>query len=345
MNGTPPVVYPQPPKRTGWIVYSVIATFFLMMSVFANFVLLALMIAAGGRAGLESRRAAYEEHFLQGDTDSRNKIAVIYLNGVITSSSEGTISEEGIVGDIKDQLTQAVEDKHVKAIVLRINSPGGEVVASDAIYQAVLEARASKPVVASMETVGASGAYYAAMGANYVMATDLTITGSIGVILQTFNFKNLMGKVGVEAYTFKSGNLKDILNPTREPTEEEKKLVNDLIMEVYDKFVGIVAKSRKMNVGELKSGLADGRILSGKQAREAGFIDGLGYFDDAVEKAKELGHVEKAKVIRYSPPFSLRNLVRLLGSNDRAKIQVDIAPTNLKLDSGKLYFLPAYMFQ
>ena len=83
MNGTPPVVYPQPPKRTGWIVYSVIATFFLMMSVFANFVLLALMIAAGGRAGLESRRAAYEEHFLQGDTDSRNKIAVIYLNGVI----------------------------------------------------------------------------------------------------------------------------------------------------------------------------------------------------------------------------------------------------------------------
>src|ERR1043166_9009251 len=346
MNGTPPVAYPQPAKRTGWIVYSVIITFFLLMSVLANFVMLALIVSAGGKAGLESRRAAYEEHFIEGDTDTRNKIVVIYLNGVITSSSEGAISEEGMVGDIKDQLAQAVEDKHVKAIVLRINSPGGEVVASDAIYQAVFEARGrGTPVVASMETVGASGAYYAAMGANYVMATDLTITGSIGVILQTFNFKNLMGKIGVEAYTFKSGNLKDILNPTREPTEEEKKLVNNLIMEVYEKFVGIVAKSRKMNVEELKSGLADGRILSGKQAREAGFVDGLGYFDDAIDKAKELAHVDKAKVIRYSPPFSLRNLVRILGANDRPKIQVDIAPTSLKLETGKLYFLPAYMFQ
>ena len=345
MNGTPPVIYPQQPRRTGWIVYSVIATFFLMMSVFANFVLFALLCSFGGKAGLESHRAAYEEQFLQGDTDTRNKIAVIYLNGVITSSSEGSISEEGIVGDIKDQLAQAVDDKHVKAIILRINSPGGEVVASDAIYQAVVEARKSKPVVASMETVGASGAYYAAMGANYVMATDLTITGSIGVILQTFNFKNLMGKIGVEAYTFKSGNLKDILNPTREPTEEEKKLVNDLIMEVYEKFVGIVARSRKIDVAELKSGLADGRILSGKQAHDAGFVDGLGYFDDAVEKAKELGHADKARVIRYSPPFSLRNLARLLGANDRAKIQLEIAPTNLKLETGKLYFLPAYLFQ
>ncbi|HUK81293.1 MAG TPA: signal peptide peptidase SppA [Verrucomicrobiae bacterium] len=345
MNGIPPVAYPQPPKRTGWIVYSVIVTFFLLMSVLANFALLGLLVSAGGRAGIEGRRASYEEEFMQGDTDTRNKVVVIYLTGVITSDTDGAASVEGMVGDIKDQLAQAVDDKRVKAIILRINSPGGEVVASDTIYQAVLEARKSKPIVVSMETVGASGAYYVAMGANYVMATDLTITGSIGVILQSFSVQNLMNKIGVQAYTFKSGNLKDILNPTREPTDEEKKLVTDLIMEVYGKFVGIVAKSRNIDVEELKSGLADGRILSGQQAKEANLIDGLGYFDDAVQKAKELAKIERAKVVRYTLPFSLRNLARLLGSNDRAKIQVNIAPTGPKLESGKLYFLPAYMFQ
>ena len=152
-------------------------------------------------------------------------------------------------------------------------------------------------------TVGASGAYYAAMGSSYVMATDLTITGSIGVIMQSFTFAGLMDKVGVKSYTFKSGKYKDILNPMREPTPGETNLVQDLIMEVYDKFVGIVAKERKMDLDGLKSGLADGRILSGKQAKDAGFIDEVGYFDDAVGKAKALANIKEAKVIRYIAPF------------------------------------------
>jgi len=345
MNGIPPVAYPQAPKRTGWVVYAVIVTFFLLMSVLANFALLGLLVSVGGKPSIDGRRTVYDEEFIQGDSDTRNKIAVIYLTGVITSDPEAAISAEGMVGDIKDQLAQAIEDRRVKAIIVRINSPGGEVVASDALYHAILGARKSKPIVASMDTVGASGAYYAAMGANYVMANDLTITGSIGVILQSFSVKDLMNKIGVQAYTFKSGNLKDILNPTREPTAEEKQLVTDLIMEVYAKFVGIVAKARDMDVETLKSGLADGRILSGTQAKEANLIDGLGYFDDAVQKAKELAKIDKARVIRYTLPFSLRNLARLLGSNDRAKIEVNITPTGSKLESGKLYFLPAYMYQ
>jgi protease IV len=345
MNQAPPLIAPQP-KRTGWIVYSVIVTFLLFLAVLAGFVLFALAFGEGDRTvGLEARRVKYEERYLQGDAGARNKIAVVDLRGVISTASDGMSSEEGIVGDIKDQLDQAVEDKRVKAIILRINSPGGEVVASDEIYRAVAAAREKKPVVASMETVGASGAYYAAMGASYVMATDLTITGSIGVILQSFTFSGLMDKVGVKSYTFKSGEYKDILNPTREPTAAESNLVQNLIMEVYDKFVGIVAKERKMNLEDLKNGLADGRILSGKQAKEAGFIDGLGYFDDAVEKAKELANIQKAKVIRYTPPFSLRNLLRFLGSNDRTKIELQLSPTAFKLESGKLYFLPGYMFQ
>jgi protease-4 len=345
MNGSPPLIA-QPPRRTGWIVYSVIVTFFLFLSVLANLVLFAVAFGGGGRqSGFVGHRAAYEEIYVEGDTDTRNKIAVVYLTGLISETMDGYTSSEGMVGDIRDQLRQAVDDKNVKAIVLRINSPGGEVVASDAIYQEVVEARKTKPVVASMDSVAASGAYYAAVGTDYIVATDLTITGSIGVILQSFSVADLMGKIGVRAYTFKSGRYKDVLNFTREPTQDEKALVQDLIMEVYDKFVGIVAEERKMRVEDLKSGLADGRILSGKQARDAGFIDEIGYFEDAVDKAKELASIQKAKVVRYVPPFSLRNVLRLFGKADQAKIQIQIAPDQLKLETGKLYFLPANMFQ
>jgi protease-4 len=336
-----------PPRRTGWIVYAVIVTFFLFLSVLANLVLFGITFGGGGREKLTlaSHKSRYEEHFVDGDEDARDKIAVIYLTGVISSAEDGAASEEGMVGDIKDQLDQAVDDKRVKAIILRINSPGGEVVASDAIYQAVVEAREKKPVVASIDTLGASGAYYIAVGADWIIANELSITGSIGVILESFTVGGLADKVGIKFYTFKSGKYKDILNPTREPTEDEMALVQGLIMEVYDKFVGIVADERKMKVDDLKNGLADGRILSGKQALAAGFVDGLGYFEDAIEKAKELGKIKKARVVRYVPPFSLRNLFRYMGKNDRTKIQIELTPNQFKLQTGKLYFLPGYMFQ
>lgn len=338
----------QPPKRTGWIVYAVIVTFFLFLSVLANLVLFAITFGGGVHADgitTTTRHARYEERFVDGDEDARDKIAVIYLSGVISSSGDGYGAEEGMVGDIEDQLQQAVDDKRVKAIIVRIDSPGGEVVASDTIYQAVVAARDKKPVVASIDTLGASGAYYVAIGADYVMANELSLTGSIGVIMETFNFGGLADKVGIKFYTFKSGKYKDIMNPAREPTEDEKALVQGLVMEVYEKFVGIVAQERDMKVDDLKNGLADGRILSGKQALDAGFVDGLGYFDDAIDKAEELANIKKAKVIRYVEPFSIRNLFRFMGNNDKAKIQIELSPTQLKLQAGKMYFLPAYMFQ
>jgi protease-4 len=351
MNGTPPLPsQPTPaPKRTGWIVYAVIITFFCVMSVFANLGLLALLF--GRRTvDMEAKRERLLEHFVEGDENARDKIALIQLDGVISLEvDDSSSSDEGMVGEIKDQLDRAVRDKNVKAVVLRINSPGGEVVASDAIYRALAEVRDDEKrpikIVACVETVGASGAYYAAMGTDFVVANELGITGSIGVILQTFNFRHLMDKVGVEAYTFKSGNLKDILNPTREPTEDEKKLVQDLIMEVYDKFVGIVADERNIDLDKLKNGLADGRIYSGKQAKEAGLIDEVGYFEDAVDAAKELAKIDKAKVVQYVKPFSFRQLFRMFGKSEAPKIQLELSPNTLHLHSGKLYFLPPYMFQ
>ena len=349
MEPVPPYLGgPQPPrKRTGWIVYAVIVTFFLFVSVLVNLVLLSVVFGGGRAEGISvgGHRSRFEEQFVTGDEDVKDKIAVIYVTGVISSSQDGYDTEEGMVADIQDELQQAVDDKHVKAIILRINSPGGEVVASDTIYQAVVAARDKKPIVANIDTVGASGAYYVAVGADYIMANELSITGSIGVIMESFTFDGLADKVGIKFYTFKSGKYKDILNPSREPTDDEKALVQDLVMEVYDKFVGIVADERDMKVEDLKNGLADGRILSGKQALDAGFVDGLGYFDDAIDKAEELAHVKKAKVIRYVEPFSLRNLFRLMGQNDKAKIQIELTPNQFKLQAGHMYFLPGYMFQ
>jgi protease-4 len=337
---------PPPRRRWGWIVYAVIITLFLFLSVLANLALFGFWFGKGHGGGLSvSQRSRYEEQFVDGEEDAKDKIAVIYVSGVISSSEDSAAGEGGMVADIEDQLQQAVDDKHVKAIILRINSPGGEVVASDEIYQAVVAARDKKPVVASIDTVGASGAYYIAVGADYLMANELSITGSIGVIMESFTYGELADKIGIKFYTFKSGKYKDIMNPAREPTEDEKALVQGLIMEVYEKFVGIVADERDMKVDELKNGLADGRILSGKQALEAGFVDGVGYFDDAIDKAEDLAKIKKARVIRYAEPFSIRNLLRLWGKNDRAKIQIQLTPNQFKVQSGKLYFLPSYMFQ
>ena len=353
MNELPPVIA-QPRKRTGWIVYAIIMSFFFVISALVNLGLLAQFATHHNFDLLEHRHAKFQEQFVTGDEDATNKIVEIDLNGVIGLDGDNG-SGLGMVADLKSQLDEAVADKQVKAIVLRINSPGGEVVASDAIYRALADVRddtnREMHIVSYIETVGASGAYYAAMGTEQIVANELSITASIGVIMETLNFgpfedkESLMHKIGVRSYVFKSGKLKDILNPTRAPTEEETKLVNDLIMEVYDKFVGIVADERGLDVNELKAGIADGRIVSGKQALEAKLVDELGYFEDAVDAAKDLAKIDKAKVVQYAEPFSLRHLLRFVGKTEVPKIQIQLSPNPLKLQTGKLYFLPAYMFQ
>ena len=357
MNELPPTLTaPTPaPKRTGWIVYAVIVSFFFVLSVLANLGMLAKLALHDGLGTHDNHHANYQERFVTGDEDAHDKIVEIDLNGVIGFDGDESGNGGGMVAAIKDQLDQAVADKHVKAIVLRINSPGGEVVASDAIYRALADVRNDTnrvmKIISCIETVGASGAYYAAMGTDYIVANELSITASIGVIMETLNFgpfedhDSLMHKIGVRSYVFKSGKLKDILNPTRAPTDEETKLVNDLIMEVYGKFVGIVADERDIDVDELKNGFADGRIMSGKQALAAKLVDELGYFEDAVDAAKERAGIEKAKVVQYYQPFSLRHLLQMFGQTHAPKLQIQISPNPLKMQAGKMYFLPAYMFQ
>src|SRR6058998_1506320 len=262
----------------------------LCASLFVNFV---LMIAAFQRLG-GVREAEpiprFREILLQrGARASLDKIAVITMRGLISSSLPGNVSDS-MVDDMRAALQQARDDTRVKAIVLEIDSPGGEVTASDQIYNAVTKARARKPVVIYMDSLTASGGYYIACGGKFLMANETTITGSIGVIIQTLNYEQLFNKIGLASVVFKSGKFKDILNGARPMTPEERELIQSFVMQTYDKFLGIVAKERSLPAEMLRNNIADGRILSGKEALNDRLIDGLGELDDAFGKAKELGN-------------------------------------------------------
>jgi protease-4 len=284
----------------------------------------------------------FREILLQrGARASLDKIAVITMRGLISSSLPGNVTDS-MVDDMRAALEQARDDSRVKAIVLQIDSPGGEVTASDEIYNAVLKARAKKPVVIYMESLAASGGYYVSCGGKFLMANETTITGSIGVIIQTLNYEQLFNKVGLASVVFKSGKFKDMLNGARPVTPEERELVQSFIMNTYDKFLGVVAKERSLPADLLRNTIADGRILSGKEALQHKLIDGVGQLDDAFKKAKELGNAPDAKVVKYGPPFSLSRFLRVFGEAD-SKIELQL-PKQLipQLESGRAYFLPSY---
>jgi len=314
----------------------------LCASLFVNIV---LMIAAFQRVG-GIREAEplprFREILLQRGTGATtDRIAVITMRGMISSSIPGSVSDS-MVDDLRAALQQAREDHRVKAVVLEIDSPGGEVTASDEIYSAVVKTRARKPVVVYMNTLAASGGYYVSCGGKFLMANETTITGSIGVIIQTLNYEQLFNKLGLASVVFKSGKFKDMLNGARPITPEEKELVQNFIMNTYDKFLGIVAKERNVPADLLRNTVADGRILSGKEALQNKLIDGLGQLEDAFTKAKQLGNAPDAKVVKYGPPFSLSRFLRVFGESD-SKIELQL-PKQLvpQLESGRAYFLPSY---
>jgi protease-4 len=273
----------------------------------------------------------------------QDRIALISMRGLISGSIPGNVSES-MVEDMRLALQQARDDNRVKAIVLEIDSPGGEVTAADQIYNAVTKARARKPVVVYMDSLAASGGYYVACGGKYLMANETTITGSIGVIIQTLNYEQLFNKIGLASVVFKSGKFKDILNGARPMTPEEKELIQSFVMQTYDKFLGVVAHERGLSADTLRSTIADGRILSGKDALNNKLIDGLGQIEDAYAKAKQLGNAPEATVIKYGPPFSLGRLFRAFGEfGGESKLKLEL-PKQLvpQLEGGRAYFLPSF---
>jgi protease IV len=284
---------------------------------------------------------------------SHNKIAVIEVDGIITSSQMDR-NKRSLVDSIQDQLNIAGRDPHVRAVVLKVNSPGGEVLASDEIYNSIRDFQDNydKPVVASMGALAASGGYYISAPCQWIVANEMTITGSIGVIMHGYNYRGLMDKIGLRPEVYKSGKFKNMLSGDRRDEEipdEEREMVQELIMETYGKFTNIVAAGRegssKLNKGkgrELASDwteYADGRVLSGKQAFDLGLVDELGNFKKAVERAESLANIRNANLIRYEEPFGLGNLFRIFGKTETPAIKVDLGLDLPKLQLGRLYFI------
>jgi protease-4 len=293
------------------------------------------------------------------DNDSRNKVAVVGVEGIITSQFDDGGFD--MIELIKEQLKRADDDKHVKAVVLKVNSPGGEVLASDDIARAIADFQQSsgKPVVCSMGSLAASGGYYVSAPCRWIVANELTITGSIGVIMHGWNYRGLMDKLGLRPDVYKSGKYKDMLSGERSPDEippEERAMVDGLITETFQKFKSVVAEGRTLahkengNEGHTLATnwteFADGRVLSGRQAMNIGLVDQLGDYDAAVDKAIELAGLEDqtANVIEYQPRHELADLFRMFGKTDARTLKIDLGVQFPKLQAGCLYFLsPTYI--
>jgi protease IV len=226
----------------------------------------------------------------EGITDGRTKIGVIQIEGVISSDlSERTVR----------QLTKYGDDASIKAIILRIESPGGGVASSQEIYEEVSRVRSGgKLVVASLGSVAASGGYYVACTADRIFANAGTLTGSIGVIVQLANAEELLRKVGVASTVITTGPFKDSGNPTRTLRPEERQVFQALVDDVYQQFVEAVAQGRNLPLDEVRQA-ADGRIYTGRQARDLRLVDELGSMQDAITyAASTLGIVGKPKLVQ-----------------------------------------------
>lgn len=237
-----------------------------------------------------------------------SKVALITVEGVILDSKE-----------IIDQLEKYRTNPSVKAIVLRINSPGGGVAPSQEIYEEILKTRQvnKKPIVASMGSVAASGGYYVASAADLIMANPGSITGSIGVLLQVPNISGLLQKIGVKSVVIKSGQHKDLASPTREMTDAERQILQGMLDDVHNQFIDVVAEGRQINRKKVEA-MADGRIFSGREAQSLGLVDHLGNLQDAIDRAGTLAGIRgKPTVIQERKRgFFLLDLLRGLNLFD-----------------------------
>ena len=251
---------------------------------FVILIVLAVIFVLGRGAALFSRSVP-----LVGGAE----IGVVRISGVILSSRKPI-----------RQLRSLARDPRIKAIILRINSPGGAVVPSQDIYEEVLKARKrGKPVIASIGTVGASGAYYIASACDRILASPGSLTGSIGVIMELAEFQDLMKKIGIQSEIMKSGALKDAGSPFRPMTSEEKAYLQSVLDEMHQQFIQDVAKGRHIPVDVLRP-LADGRVFTGRSGIQNHLVDQLGDYQDAVAEATKMAHITGSPVIRKFPEKS-----------------------------------------
>jgi protease-4 len=340
------------------------------VSVMLVFALLALGLIGAGKSdrnwthhhSTQSPGAAELHEVLVRDSPFEDKVAVISLEGVISGEVLSDIGSS-LVELVSDQLERAAVEG-VSAVILKVDSPGGEVLASDEIYLLLekFQKEHDIPVVASMGSLAASGGYYVSAPCRWIVANELTMTGSIGVIFHSYNYRGLMDKVGVRPDITKSGKLKDMMSGEKLPEEvlpEERAILQGMIDESFAKFKDIIRTGRNHAAElNLKDGItegrklasnwtefADGRILSGQQALNLGLVDELGNFEVALDRALQLARLDGAKLITYQPHFRFPGFLSLLGQARSGSVKVDLGlPLQSRLPEGRLYFMsPLHM--
>lgn len=261
---------------------------------------------------LSPRIRPLEEETVEGRGDA--KILLLDVSGLISEEGPGQLLAIGtpparvpLLVRVREELKKAAEDDRVRALVVRVNSPGGTVTASDIIYQELLQfrRRARVPIVAAMMDLAASGGYYVALAADTIVAHPTTVTGSIGTVMVSFDAQGLMQKIGLSARTIKSAEKKDMGSPFRELTNEERAIFQSVIDDLNRQFVAKVVERRKLPEDRARA-LADGRVYTAEQALAHGLIDRVGYMSDVLAVARRAAGVEEARVVIYKRPREYR---------------------------------------
>lgn len=293
---------------------------------------------------LFASESAFYEEVIEGD-DYTNVIAVFDVEGTIQDTGEASLLSSATYNHraFMDKLKMAEENDDIKGIILRVNSPGGGVVESAEIHEKILDIKkVKKPVYVSMGSMAASGGYYISAPADKIYASPETMTGSLGVIMQGYNYEKLAKKYGVEFQTIKSGPHKDIMSPTREMTGEEREILQNMINNSYDQFVKVIADGRGMTEKEVRE-IADGRIYDGRQAKENHLIDDFGHLDDVIAAMKTDIGKKDAQVIRYTDEAGFGSLFsmgaqKMLGNDVETAVLTKILSSS---NSPRLMYLYA----
>ena len=276
-------------------------------------ILLGVLLVGGGFIGSEAMvepARVFREGFVSGS--GKEKLLLIPIEGMISSHlSRGLWGRSDTVSEIRARFKKAAKDRSIKAILLTVDSPGGEITASDIIHEEIVQMqKGGKKVFAELGDVAASGAYYCVAPCDFIMAHPTTITGSIGVIIRSANVEGLFEKIGIKDVTIKSGPEKDILSPTRPMTEKERDIIQRIIDEMLDRFLWVVAEGRGLDASELEE-VASGNIYTGEQALSLKLVDAIGYRRDVIDKAKQLLGVDKLRVVRYERIYTLKDIFRI----------------------------------
>jgi len=275
-----------------------------------------------------------------------DKVAVIEVEGLLFNERPSGLfaAGENPVSLFVEKLDKAQADPNVKAVVLRVNSPGGGVTASDIMYRRLTRFRGEKgvPVVAVLEDVAASGGYYVACGADKIIAHPTSVTGSIGTLVQTFSLSGTMQMLHIDAKAVTSGPRKDMASPFKPLDPEDLAILQGMVDQYYQRFLDVVVKSRTSLDADKIRALADGRVYTGLQAKDNGLVDGIGYVDDAVLLAKQAAKSPRVKVVMYHRPLGYR--ANVYSASGAPEPQAEVNLINVSADSMTRLVQPQFLY-